>query len=119
MTPSFKPIAALGLACVLLLTATQASAHAHLVTSTPAKDASVAAPKQLALSFSEKLEPKFSGIELMKADGAKVVVTSTVAGKAMSATPKAPLAPGSYMVMWHVVSTDGHRMKGDYAFTVH
>ncbi len=118
MNTILKPASAFGLAAALLLVATQASAHAHLLTSTPAKDASVAAPKQLALSFSETLEPKFSGIELTKADGAKVETTATIAGKAINATPKAALAPGAYKVMWHAVSADGHRTKGDYAFSV-
>lgn len=108
------PIAAIA----LLAAAGQASAHAHLLNSAPAAGATVAAPKQLSLSFSEKLEPKFSGLELTKADGAKVDASTVVADKAMTVTPKAPLAPGAYKAMWHVVSADGHKMKGDYAFTV-
>ena len=115
---TFRQYAAPLAALALLATAGQALAHAHLLASTPAADASVAAPKQLALSFSEKLEPKFSGLELTKVGGGDVAVATAVADKSMTATVKAPLAPGAYKVMWHVVSADGHKMKGDYAFTV-
>ncbi len=108
------PIAALA----LLAAAGEASAHAHLLTSAPAAGATVAAPKQLSLGFSEKLEPKFSGLELTKADGAKVAVTAAVADKAITVTPSAPLAPGAYKVTWHAVAADGHKTNGDYGFTV-
>ena len=102
----------------LLLAATGAQAHAHLVKAAPAENATVAAPQTLNLQFSEKLEGKFSGADLMKADGTPVAVKSTAADKAITAVPAQPLTPGAYMVMWHVVSTDGHKMKGQYDFTV-
>lgn len=109
------------LAAAALLMASQAQAHAHLLKASPAADAKVAAPTTIQLQFSEKLEPKFSAVELMKASGAAIAVDSAVSKtdpKAIGATVKTPLAPGAYMVMWHVVSADGHKMKGDYAFTV-
>ena len=115
---TFRPYAMPMAALALLVAAGQASAHAHLLTSAPAAGASVAPPKELALNFSERLEPKFSGLELTTAGGAKIAVAAVVADKAMTATVKAPLAPGAYKVMWHAVSADGHRTKGDYAFTV-
>lgn len=116
-----RPVLALAAAAALLAAASGAQAHAHLVSATPAADADVAAPKSLRLTFSEKLEPKFSSVDLMKADGKPVAVKPSVAAKdrkTITAALVAPLAPGSYMVMWHVVSADGHRMKGDYSFTV-
>lgn len=119
---STRPALALAAAAALLAAATGAQAHAHLVRATPAANAEVASPKSLSLTFSEKLEPKFSGFELMKADGKPVALKASVAAKdhkTLSAAPSAPLAPGGYMVMWHVVSADGHRMKGDFSFTVH
>lgn len=118
---SARPFLALAAAAALLAAATGAQAHAHLVKATPAANAVVATPKNLCLTFSEKLEPKFSGLDLMKADGQPVAVKSSVAAKdrkTITATLAAPLAPGGYMVMWHVVSADGHRMKGDFSFIV-
>ncbi|MDI1365516.1 MAG: copper resistance protein CopC, partial [bacterium] len=56
----------------MLLGASQALAHAKLLTANPAPNATVAAPKALSLKFSEKLEPKFSGFEVANAAGAAV-----------------------------------------------
>jgi methionine-rich copper-binding protein CopC len=100
------------------LLASGAQAHAHLQKANPAENAAVAAPKQIHLEFSERLEPKLSAVELMKADGTAVAVTSKTEGKAIDGALAAPLAPGGYMVMWHVISADGHKMKGQYNFTV-
>ena len=108
----------LALAGLAALAATGAQAHAHLVKSNPAAATTVGAPQTLKLDFSEALEPKFSGVDLMKADGAAIAVSAKVSAKTITAEPKAPLAPGAYMVMWHVVSDDGHKSKGDYNFTV-
>lgn len=111
-------LAFLALIAAPLMAASAAEAHAHLVKSDPAENAAVASPKTIHLEFSEKLEPKFSSLGLMRADGAAVAVTSRAAGKAIDAGVKAPLPPGGYMVMWQVVSGDGHKMKGQYNFTV-
>jgi methionine-rich copper-binding protein CopC len=118
---SVRPLLAIAAAAGLLAAASGAQAHAHLVSATPAANAAVAAPTSLSLTFSEKLEPKFSGVELMKADGKPVALKSSVAAKdhkTITGALAAPLLPGSYMVMWHVVSADGHRMNGDFSFTV-
>ncbi|MDB5475805.1 MAG: copper resistance protein CopC [Phenylobacterium sp.] len=101
-----------------LFAAAGAQAHAHVVTSSPAANATVASPKAIHLQYNEKLAPKFSGADLMTAAGKPVAVTVKAAGKAIDATPKAALAPGGYMVMWHAVADDGHRSKGQYNFTV-
>jgi methionine-rich copper-binding protein CopC len=95
-----------------------AEAHARLLASNPAKDAAVSAPTTIHLEFSEGLEPKSSTATLMTMAGDDVPVTATVKGKVIDATPQQALAPGAYMVMWTIVSTDGHKMTGDYNFTV-
>ena len=103
---------------VSLLFATGAQAHAHLMKSEPAANAAVAAPSVLHLEFSEKLEPKFSGVEVMKASGGAVAVVGKVDGKLIDVSPKAALAPGGYKVLWHAVADDGHKSKGAFDFTV-
>ena len=45
-------------------------------------------------------------------------LTSKAAGVAIEATPKAPLAPGAYLVKWHVLSADGHKSEGVFNFSV-
>jgi copper resistance protein C len=117
----FRSIAALGIAAGLFAAATQAQAHAHLVAVSPAANATAPAPKTLILHFSEKLEPNFSGLELDKADGSKVAVTSEVPAndrKTILGKVTGQLAPGVYTVKWRSVSADSHRMEGAYNFTV-
>jgi methionine-rich copper-binding protein CopC len=106
------------LAAPLLFAGFDAQAHAHLVKANPAQNTQVAAPKVIDLQFSEKLEGKFSGLDLLKADGTPVSVTSKAAAKSIAARPTAVLAPGDYRVMWRAVSVDGHKVKGQYDFTV-
>ena len=107
--------------CALTI-ASQALAHAHLISSDPAAKATVAAPRQVTLRFSETLNPRFSGAELSMpqmanmAEPAKVAVSEDKLS--MVVTPKAPLSAGAHKVSWHAVTTDTHRTKGDFIFTV-
>ena len=49
---------------------TPAWAHAHLKTSDPAQGATVTtAPKEMALTFTERLEPAMSGVAVTDAQG--------------------------------------------------
>ncbi len=105
----------------LLVAAGQAAAHAHLLSSSPVAGAAVTTPKAVVMHFSEKLEPKFSGADLFKADGSPLGSSTLITPadtKTVTLSPSAPLAAGTYKVSWHVVSADGHRTKGDIAFTV-
>ena len=110
------------MAAVALLTAAQAQAHAKLVSSTPAEGAIVAAPKVLVLKFSEKLQPKFSGVVLTMPSMNDTAMATKVSvakdGVTMTATPTQPLAPGTYTVSWHAVTADTHKMEGKLNFTV-
>jgi methionine-rich copper-binding protein CopC len=118
---SSRRAAALALACGLLAAASEASAHARVIASTPGRNAVVAAPQVISLTFSEKLEPKFSKLSLAKADGTAAPVTSEVSAKnraVLNATVKGKLVPGVYKASWEVVSADGHKMKGALDFTV-
>jgi methionine-rich copper-binding protein CopC len=104
-----------------LLIAGAAQAEARLAKASPAVDATGPAPKTIALEFSEAVAPAGSVVQLMRNDtGANVDVTPAPAkdAKTLQATPKAPLAPGEYMVMWSAVAADGSRANGDYNFTV-
>jgi hypothetical protein len=99
-----------------------AAAHAHLVSATPAADASARAVTALVLHFTEVVEPAFTGVVLKTAAGA---IVGTGAAKAEAADPTtidvpipAPLAPGRYEVDWHALAVDGHKTTGTYAFTV-
>jgi methionine-rich copper-binding protein CopC len=97
-------------------------AHAHLKAQLPAADATVAAPAQLTLSFSEGIEAGFSSVSVTAADGKVVALKplSTADGdkKTLVVSPVEPLAAGTYQVRWQVLSVDTHKSAGDYRFTV-
>ena len=95
------------------------SAHAFLQHADPGAGATLRAPPaRVALSFSEKLEPVFSGVVVTDAFGHNVEAgTVMIGGNAMMA-PLLPLPPGSYRVTWHAVSVDTHRTEGAYSFRV-
>ena len=110
----------IALSAMLALGATGAYAHANLVSSDPAKDAAVAAPKMITLHFSEALEMKVSGFKLSDIDGSPVQIKAVKApdNKSLAAEPAAPLAPGLYTISWISMGDDAHKMTGTVSFTV-
>ena len=104
-----------------LLGASAAFAHAHLKSAEPAADSSVAAPKDLRLTFSEGVEATFTKVSLSK-DGTEIAIkgleTPGADKKTLVVTPAAALANGTYKVEWHAVSVDTHKSEGTYSFKV-
>ncbi|MER8549763.1 MULTISPECIES: copper homeostasis periplasmic binding protein CopC [unclassified Mesorhizobium] len=97
----------------------QALAHARLVEATPEINSTIAAPPtEIRLRFSEPIEARFSGIDLSGPDGAKITTEIAVQDKDMVAPVSRSLAPGVYQVDWHVLSADGHKVKGNFKFEV-
>jgi len=98
--------------------ATSAGAHAFLQRAMPGAGDNVAAPKAITLSFSEALEPAFSGATVTDAAGNNVAAAApAISGSSLTIALKS-LAAGTYQVSWHVVSIDTHRTEGSYRFTV-
>lgn len=99
--------------------ATPAFAHAFLQHANPGAGAALPAPpSRIALTFTEKLEPVFSGVTVRDSSGHGVEAGPvTIGGNAM-VVPLRPLTAGVYRVTWHVVSVDTHRTEGAYSFTV-
>ena len=102
------------------LASTSVQAHARLLSATPASDATVAAPRTVSLTFSERFAAPFSTVEIRDGQGLTVPATRSVSqdGKTLVATVAAPLPAGAYRVTWAIAAADGHRMTGDYSFTV-
>ena len=116
-------------AAILLNIAAPAWAHPKLVNSTPAANATVASTNRVTLTFSERLMPRMSGVELamtgmpgmanhapMKITGYRTAVGGD--GKALVVTLARPLSAGTYKLDWHTVSADTHRINGSLTFTV-
>ena len=101
---------------------TPADAHAFLVKSSPAVGSTVRTGiTELNLEFSEPVELAFSGLELANASGAPLPLVSFGFGDSTHRTlvgKVSMLMPGSYVVKWHVVSTDTHPTEGSFTFRV-
>ena len=109
------------LAAALALLASPAFAHAHLLGETPADGATVTGPTSLVLTFSEGLVLKFTGVTITGPNGGTDIGSSALDpkdDKVLDLTLAAPLAPGKYTIVWHALSTDGHKTQGTYSFTV-
>lgn len=124
-----KALFAAALAALSLGVSAPALAHPKLVNSSPAASATVAATNRLTLTFSERLMPQLSGLDLamtgmpgmanhapMKIGGMRTTVGED--GKTLIAALPRPLAAGTYKLDWHVVSVDTHRIAGSLTFTV-
>jgi methionine-rich copper-binding protein CopC len=113
----------LALTLSLLGAAAPAFAHAFLRASEPANETALkTAPKEVVITFTEEIAPRFSGITVTDAAGARVdtgpLIAKNQEGTHFGIALK-PLAPGVYSVQWHAVSADdGHKTAGSFRFTV-
>jgi methionine-rich copper-binding protein CopC len=130
---------------LLLLMVQSALAHAGLEASTPANGTVVNAPQEIVLTFIEPIETMFSVFELHQLDVApdadhelhaqaahdamthafNMDATSLRAsemltsGQSATVTLALPtLAPGSYTLMWRVLSIDSHPSQDFITFVV-
>ena len=105
------------------------SAHAKLVASTPAANATVARPTKIDLRFSEAVIASTVSVQLamtgmpgmvnhapmpMKGFTAKIGKDR----KSMTLMLRRPLAAGTYRVSWAAAGADTHRLTGTFNFTV-
>jgi copper resistance protein C len=99
-----------------------AQAHAFLRHASPAVGSTLSAsPPEMTLDYTEAIEPRFSGVDVLDAQGQHVD-----AGDLHAAPDNAKrlviglkkLGPGAYTVKWHVVSVDTHHTEGTFTFSV-
>ena len=109
-------------AALFALAPLTASAHAHLKTAAPAVDSTVRpAPTDVAIDFTEGVEPAFSSIAVLGPLGEhqESGPPRTAQGNDKHLfVPVKPLQPGVYTVQWHATSVDTHKTEGTYRFTV-
>ena len=102
---------------------TAANAHAMLERAEPAVGGTVnAPPTEVKLWFTEALEPTFSTVQVFDQQGQRVDQQdarpqSSSKAKVLRVALK-PLSPGTYKVVWRVVSIDSHVTQGDFTFQV-
>jgi len=99
-----------------------AFAHAELRRATPAAGGTVeAAPAEIVLNFSERLEIAFSSVVVRDALGRRVDKQDSHVDPADRTTMRVSvpnLTKGTYIVVWRALTTDTHRTEGAFAFQI-
>ena len=105
-----------------LLPAVPTLAHAMLDHANPRVGSSQpTGPREVTLWFTQNLEPAFSTIEVRDETGAVVSSGKAQVDRADRTQLRValkPLPPGTYKVIWRVLSVDTHRTQGDFTFRV-
>ena len=105
-----------GLALIAL--GATANAHAHLQSSSPADHGVITtSPSKLELVFSELARLTSLSIQKDKEEKQSLKSLPTAAAVKIS-VPLPALTPGTYEVVWRVLSDDGHTMAGVLHFTL-
>ncbi len=109
-------------AALVLSGAVATLAHAHLVRATPAAGGTVsAAPTEVILKFSEKVESAFSSVVVKDSAGKQVDKGDAQLDKTdrtLLRVSLQPIAAGVYKVDWRAVSADSHKIEGNFTFRV-
>ncbi|WP_162599868.1 copper resistance CopC/CopD family protein [Nocardioides solisilvae] len=114
-------------ALLLLLAGSSASlalappawAHAQLVGTDPAEGAVLPeAPESVTLEFSEPVRLTGRRPTTYDARGTVVDSSATASGSTLEVVLEEPLARGTHLVTWLVVSDDGHPVSGTLTFSV-
>jgi methionine-rich copper-binding protein CopC len=110
--------------CLMLLFSGVAVAHAHAHAFVDHAEPAVGArvqtmPNEVRIWFTESVEPAVSSIKVFDATGKEIDkrdVHSDPKNKALLQVSLSVLAPGTYKVIWQVVSVDTHNTKGAFTF---
>ncbi len=113
-------VAAVALLATLLLwtAAGTASAHAALVATDPAKDATLGAgPQRVSATFNEPLQTRFAAMTIVGPDERLWHTGEPQVQGAVVSVAVRPLGPaGTYTVHYRVTSADGHPVSGSWSF---
>ncbi|MDR7251301.1 copper transport protein [Nocardioides sp. BE266] len=110
----------LPLACVLLLgAAAPASAHATLIGTDPVEGAVLdTAPDDVTFTFNESVIGVPAGIRVFDATGEEVASSATVRDAELVVHLDEEVDEGTLVVVWRLVSEDGHPIGGSLTFSV-
>ena len=108
---------------VLLAMAPSASAHATVVSTSPADGQVVAsAPSVVSVRFDEPVQMQFGALRVFSPSGSRVdeAVPTHPAGRSdtVEVALGSNLGRGTYTVAWHVISADSHPVSGAFTFSV-
>ncbi|MBA2400407.1 MAG: copper resistance protein CopC/CopD, partial [Bradyrhizobium sp.] len=112
-----RVIAGFAALLLALCLATDAFAHASLVSAEPADGSVVAgSPKTLQLQFNESVSPAV--VSLIDATGKTRAVTVRAVDQSVVIVLPDDLPPGTQVVSYRVVSQDGHPVAGSLVFSI-
>ncbi|RLC58934.1 MAG: hypothetical protein DRI30_01750 [Chloroflexi bacterium] len=122
LTPLLLATVALTVLAGWLAVPGEASAHAILLRADPAVNGELqASPDIVTAFFSEPLDERLSGMEVVDGTGERVdngQVTFGPEPERMAVAIDETLDPGFYTVVWKTLSSiDGHLLKGSFPFT--
>jgi copper transport protein len=107
---------------LVLSPAVDAWAHAYLLRTDPQSSVTVnSSPRQVSLTYSEAVEPRFAVVSVTDQNGTQQAAGSPAASPGDPDTLLVPLRhlkPGWYLVYWRVISADGHPVRGAFTFAV-
>lgn len=111
------------LACLggllLVLPASPAAAHATLIASDPAQGAVLeTAPEQVTFTFDETVIGVPAGIRVFDATGTEVASSASVRDSELVVALEEEVGDGTLVVLWRLVSADGHPIGGSLSFSV-
>ena len=99
-----------------------AGAHAAFQDASPEPGARLAEPpRQVALAFTEPLNPELTTAHLVEVHSRRAVpaAVKVLPGRRLLLVPRQRLPQGAYRVDWHTVSVlDGHALEGSFGFGV-
>ncbi len=102
-----------------LATAGPAAAHAELLSSDPENGAELTiAPKQVRLTFSERVRPVRKTFSLTDDAGDRLSIVEPTGTSRILVTALPGLAPGFYLFSFRVISVDNHPIRASVAFNV-
>ena len=107
---------------VALAAPAAAWSHAALLRTVPAASVLVnTPPKQVSLVFSEAVEPRFAIVSVTDAGARQLTAgppTRSASNPDELDVPVQRLPEGWYLVVWRVISVDGHPVRGAFTFAV-
>jgi copper transport protein len=119
---SRRGVVALAVVVAALALPAAAWAHAALLRTVPSPSGTVnTPPKQVTLTYSEAVEPRFAIVSVTDVNANRVTTGSPRRSPTNPDTLTVPLkklSQGWYLVYWRVISVDGHPVRGAFTFAV-
>ena len=117
-----RPLLLVAAAAAALALPAAAFAHAALLRTSPSASVTLTKPPtQVALTYSEPVEPKFAIVSVTDAGGHQVTTGPPARSPANAdqlVQPIRSVPEGWYLVFWRVISVDGHPVRGAFTFAV-